>query len=48
MRRGPVHSIPANGSYMVAAYIVTAVIYLAYTVSLVVRTRRWGRRVSSE
>jgi hypothetical protein len=29
---------------MIAAYIVTAVIYLAYTVSLVVRTRRQMKR----
>lgn len=34
---------PDNGAYMVAAYIVTAVIVLAYTVSLWVRLRRMER-----
>jgi hypothetical protein len=32
--------IPANGGYMVAAYIVTAVILVAYTVILYSRSRR--------
>lgn len=32
--------IPDNGQYMVAAYIVTATIYLLYAVSLVIRVRR--------
>lgn len=30
---------PDNGQYMVAAYIVAGVIYLAYAVSLVLRAR---------
>ncbi len=33
--------VPANAGYMAAAYIVTAVILLAYTLSLY---RRSGRR----
>ena len=32
-------NIPQNAGYMVAAYIVTAVVLLAYTVSLYRRTR---------
>ncbi len=32
--------LPENGQYMVAAYIVTGCIYLAYAVSLMVRGRR--------
>ncbi len=31
---------PSNGGYMIAAYIVAAVIYLGYTVRLWQRTRR--------
>jgi hypothetical protein len=31
---------PSNGEYMVAAYIVTAAIYLLYALSLWVRTRK--------
>jgi hypothetical protein len=32
--------VPANGGYMVAAYIVTAVILVVYTLLLYKRTRR--------
>ena len=32
-------TIPQNAGYMVAAYIVTAIIVLAYSVSLYRRTR---------
>lgn len=32
-------TIPQNAGYMVAAYIVTAIIVLVYTVSLYRRTR---------
>lgn len=39
---------PENGSYMVAAYIVAAVIYLAYTVTLVVRAGKALREVRSK
>jgi hypothetical protein len=31
---------PQTGGYMVAAYVVTAVILLAYTLSLYLRTKR--------
>lgn len=31
---------PQNGAYMVAGYVVTAVILLGYTISLWVRGRR--------
>ena len=31
---------PANGGYMVAAYIVAAVIYVGYAARLWMRTRR--------
>ena len=31
---------PSNGQYMVAAYIVTATIYLLYALSLWIRVRR--------
>lgn len=31
---------PQNGGYMVAAYIVAAVILVGYTLSLYLRTRR--------
>ena len=33
---------PANGRYMIAAYVVVGCIYLAYTVSLLVRGKRAG------
>ena len=32
--------MPDNGSFMVAAYAAAAIIYGAYTISLVVRRRR--------
>jgi hypothetical protein len=32
--------VPQTGGYMVAAYVVTAVILLAYTLSLYLRTKR--------
>jgi hypothetical protein len=32
--------VPLTGGYMVAAYVVTAVILLAYTLSLYLRTKR--------
>ena len=32
--------VPANGSYMVAAYIVTAVILVVYAIVLARRSRR--------
>jgi hypothetical protein len=31
---------PANGGYMVAAYIIAAVIYVIYSLSLWMRARR--------
>jgi type VI protein secretion system component VasF len=31
---------PQNGGFLLAAYVVAAVIYLGYTLSLWVRTRR--------
>jgi hypothetical protein len=34
---------PDNGQYMVAAYIITAAIYLLYAVSLWVRAKRVTR-----
>jgi hypothetical protein len=34
---------PDNGRYLIAAYTVAALIYLGYTVSLIVRARRAGR-----
>ena len=33
-----------NGPYMVAAYIVTAVVVLTYSVSLYLRTRKYRDR----
>ncbi len=33
-------SPPANGGYMIAAYLVTAVIVLGYAVRLMVQARR--------
>lgn len=33
-------SVAENGGYMVAAYIVTAVILVTYTVALALRTRK--------
>lgn len=35
---------PHNAGYMVAGYLVTAVILVAYTLSLWIRGRRAGRR----
>jgi hypothetical protein len=35
-----VADVPQTGGYMVAAYVVTALILLAYTVSLYRRTKR--------
>ncbi len=35
----PPSATPQNGGYMVAAYIITAVIYTVYTISLWVRAR---------
>jgi hypothetical protein len=32
--------VPATGAYLVAAYVVTAVILLAYTISLYRRTKK--------
>jgi hypothetical protein len=32
--------VPQNGGYMIAAYIVTAVIVVGYAVSLYLRARR--------
>jgi hypothetical protein len=32
--------VPQNGGYMVAAYVVTAVILLGYAISLYRRTRK--------
>lgn len=34
---------PENGAYMVAAYVLTAVILLAYTALLWRRVRAWRR-----
>jgi hypothetical protein len=34
------NEVPDNGGYMIAAYVVAAVIYLGYTVSLWVRSGR--------
>ena len=31
---------PSNGEYMVAAYVITAAIYLLYALSLWIRVRR--------
>jgi len=33
-------TVPQNGGYMVAAYIIVAVIILGYALSLYLRTRR--------
>lgn len=33
------HEIPQNGGYMVAAYIITAVVLVGYWVRLVVRAK---------
>jgi hypothetical protein len=35
---------PDNGSYMVAAYVVTAVILVGYALSLMMRAKRADRR----
>ena len=39
---------PQNGNFLVAAYTVAAVIYLAYAWTLVLRARRVLRRGSGE
>lgn len=33
-------AVPQNDGYMIAAYVLTAVIVLAYAVSLLIRLRR--------
>ena len=33
-------TVPQNGGYMIAAYVVTAVILVGYTLSLYLRARR--------
>jgi hypothetical protein len=33
-------TVPANGAYMIAAYVVTAVVLVGYAVSLFRRTRK--------
>jgi hypothetical protein len=33
-------TVPQNGGYMIAAYVVAAVILIGYTVSLYLRARR--------
>jgi hypothetical protein len=38
---------PDNSGYLFAAYIVAALIYLGYAVSLIVRARRAGRGLPS-
>ena len=38
------HEVPQNGGYMIAAYIVTAVILVGYWVRLGMRVRAQGRR----
>ena len=35
---------PDNGGYMIAAYVVTAVVVLVYAVTLFLRVRRASRR----
>lgn len=35
---------PQNGGYMVAAYVVAAVVYLGYALSLWIRARKERRR----
>jgi len=39
-RRKPPVQYPDNGAYMVAAYIIVAVVVLLYGISLAVRIRR--------
>ncbi len=34
--------MPSNDGYLTAAYIVAGVIYLGYTISLLLRSRREG------
>lgn len=36
-------TVPQNGGYMIAAYVVTAVILVGYTLSLYLRARRGFR-----
>jgi hypothetical protein len=33
------HEVPQNGGYMVAAYVITAVVLVGYWVRLMVRSR---------
>ena len=40
MKRRPLVDSPDNGAYMVAAYIVTAVVVLGYAVMLYLRIRK--------
>ena len=40
--------IPQTGGYMIAAYIVTAVILVGYTVVLIRRTGAQSRRVDAQ
>lgn len=35
-----VQTVPLNGGYMIAAYVVAAVILIGYTLSLYLRARR--------
>lgn len=37
------NDLPDNGRFMVAAYVVATLIYLGYTVSLLVRARKAER-----
>jgi len=39
---------PANGGYMIAAYVVAAVIYVIYSLSLLTRVRRALNDASKE
>lgn len=39
-KRRPAVEYPDNGAYMVAAYVVAAVIILTYAISLYLRVRR--------